>query len=92
LIVLGTVALFEQTRFNGVGLKHLIIGGVFSGLGQVFFFLALESGKIHMVVPIRNLSLLVTVLLGIFILSEHITLTKGIGLAFGVLALIFLSV
>lgn len=92
LIVLGTVALFETTDFDRQRLKFLIIGGLFSGLAQIFFFLALQAGKVHVVVPIRNLSLLVTVLLGILILAERLTPVKSLGLVFGILALICLSI
>ena len=91
LIVLGSLALFENTHHTKENLKFLIIGGIFSGLAQVFFYLALRSGQIHVVVPIRNLSLIVTVLLGIFILSENITVVKGIGLFLGIIAIVLLS-
>ena len=91
LIPLGSVALFENAQFMKSGVKFMVIGGIISGLAQVFFFLALRLGQVHVVVPIRNLALVVTVLLGIIFLSETITLTKGIGMFFGVLAIIFLS-
>ena len=91
LIVLGVLALFEKTQYTKSNLKFLIIGGVFSGLAQVFFYLALRSGEVNVVVPIRNLSLIVTVLLGIFVLSENITLVKSIGLLLGIAAIVLLS-
>lgn len=92
MIVLGSLALFESSKYSKIGLKYLIIAGILSGLAQVFFFLALKSGKIHVVVPIRNLSLLVTVLLGVLILSESLTLMKSIGLVLGVIAIVLLSI
>ena len=91
LIPLVTVALFENTQYMKAGIKFMVIGGILSGLAQVFFFLALRMGEVHVVVPIRNLALIVTVLLGIIFLSETITFTKSVGMFFGVLAIVFLS-
>jgi transporter family protein len=92
LLVLGTLAFIEQPQYFKGGFKFLIIAGIVSGLAQLFFFLSLRSGKIHVVVPIRNLSLIVTVLLGVVILSEKLTLLKGLGLVFGVVAIVLLAI
>ncbi len=91
LVILGSLAIIEKTKFNTGDLKFLIIGGLLAGLAQVFFFLALKTGKLHVVVPIRNLALLVTILLGVLFLAEKITLTKLAGILLGVSAIILLS-
>ncbi len=92
MIVLGALAFWEKTKFSKESFKFLIWGGILSGLAQLFFFLALRSGKIHTVVPIRNLSLVVTVLLGFIFLSEQITYTKGLGLLCASAAIVLLSI
>lgn len=92
LIALGVVLFFEKWQYNPVSIKFLIIGGIFAGIAQVFFFMALRSGNVGVVVPIRNLALLVTVILAVIFLSEKITIAKVVGIGFATMAIILLSI
>jgi uncharacterized membrane protein len=92
-VVIGLVAL---VAVHGAALPAplpLLAGlgiGVIAGIGSICYYLALDGLSVSIVVARANLYIVVTVLLGIVILHEGITLMKIGGLAitlFGVLAL-----
>lgn len=69
-----------------------IAGGTLNGLGALTSFTALESGgKASVVISLISLYPIVTVILAVTILHEHITLAQGIGVALAVVAAILLS-
>ena len=92
MLALGTYMFFEKIKFDQPTLIYLIVGGVIAGLAQIFFFMALKEGKINTVVPIRNLALIVTVVLGIIFIGEQLTLLKALGIVLAVIAIFLLSI
>ena len=51
-----------------------------------------ETGKVAIVTPIRNMSLIVTVIIAVLFLGEKITIMKMLGVALGAIALVLLSI
>lgn len=73
------------------GIKWVVLGAVFAVIGMISYISALKIGQASVVVPIRNLALVITVILAIILLGEGISVTKVIGIIFAVIALILLS-
>jgi transporter family protein len=80
----------KQISLHGAG--YGILGGIVSVVALITFIAALQSGKASIVNTIRALSAAVTVLLAILFLSEKLSLIKGLGIAFAILAAILLSI
>jgi bacterial/archaeal transporter family protein len=68
------------------------LGGVLNGLGALTSFAAFaKGGKASIVTPIINLFPLVTVIGAWVFLGEKLTGTQVVGIAFAVMAIVFLS-
>ena len=59
----------------------LIISGIATGLSWVFYFKALQVGKVSQVAPVDKLSVALTLLLSFIFLKEVITVKTAIGAA-----------
>jgi bacterial/archaeal transporter family protein len=57
----------------------LIISGVATGLSWIFYFKALQIGKVSQVAPVDKLSVALTVLLSVLFLGEVLTWKAAIG-------------
>lgn len=57
----------------------LILSGCATGLSWIFYFKALQVGKVTEVAPVDKLSLALTILLSILFLGEALTLKTAIG-------------
>ena len=57
----------------------LIISGVATGLSWVFYFKALQVGKVSQVAPVDKLSVALTIVLSVVILGEVLSLKAAIG-------------
>lgn len=69
-----------------------IVGGTLNGLGALTTFTALESGgKASVVISLIALYPLVTVMLAVAMLHEHITAAQAAGVAIAVVAAVLLS-
>jgi transporter family protein len=71
--VKGIVALSKQN------IIFLVISGIATGLSWIFYFKALQIGKVSQVAPIDKLSVAFTVVFSIFFLGEVLTLKTAIG-------------
>jgi bacterial/archaeal transporter family protein len=72
-------------------LLFLVISGVATGLSWLFYFKALQLGKVSQVAPIDKLSVALTIILSVVILKEVLTIKSAIGAALiiaGVIVLI----
>lgn len=78
-------------RITGAGLTWVVIAAFFASIGMIAYMVALQVGEVSIVTPIRDLAVVVTVLLAIFVLGEHVTVTKVLGLLFGIAAVVLLS-
>lgn len=62
-------------------LLFLVISGVATGLSWIFYFKALQLGKVSQVAPVDKLSVALTVILSIIFLHETVSLKMAIGAA-----------
>lgn len=73
-------------------LLYLVISGVATGLSWVFYFKALQIGKVSQVAPVDKLSIALTIVLSAIFLKEVLTVKTVIGallIIAGTLVLIF---
>ncbi|PUZ26967.1 transporter family protein [Chitinophaga costaii] len=70
----------------------LLLSGVATGLSWIFYFKALQSGKVSQVAPLDKLSVAITIVLAAIFLHETITIKTAIAailIISGTLVLIF---
>lgn len=60
-------------------LLFLILSGITTGLSWLFYFKALETGKLSQVAPVDKLSIALTILLSFVILKETVDLKTLLG-------------
>lgn len=60
-------------------LLFLVISGIATGLSWVFYFKALQLGKVSQVAPVDKLSVALTIVLSIVFLGEALTIKTAIG-------------
>ena len=76
---------------GSAGFNYAIVAGVMMALGAVAFYVALQTGKAMVVVPLTSLYPVVTIMLSYLILHEQISLTKGLGIVLAVVALVLMA-
>lgn len=69
----------------------LYAAGVVLAVSVISYYKALELGSISSVVPIWGMYIALSSLIGFLAMGEKLTLMKGFGLAFALLAIILLS-
>lgn len=90
-------ALLALVSFRGAGLPAMesaLIGlglGVITGAGSIFYCFALQYMRVSLVVTFSNLYLVVTIVLGIVVLTEPVTLLKVTGLGATLIGVLVLS-
>ena len=67
------------TTLSKHNLLFLVISGIATGLSWVFYFKALQLGKVSQVAPVDKLSVALTIVLSILFLGEALTLKTAIG-------------
>jgi transporter family protein len=77
VLVKGSAGGFSGlTRHN---LLFLVLSGVATGLSWIFYFRALQLGKVSLVAPIDKASLALTILLSVVFLGETLTWKAALG-------------
>jgi transporter family protein len=72
---------------EGKGLQHiskfslvfLLLSGLATGLSWIFYFKALQMGKVSQVAPVDKLSVALTIVLSVVFLHEALTIKTAIG-------------
>jgi transporter family protein len=85
----GASSINALTRQN---ILFICLSGVATGLSWIFYFKALQLGKVSQVAPVDKLSVALTILLSVIFLGEVLTIKTAIGAALiitGTLVLIF---
>jgi len=59
----------------------LCLSGLATGLSWIFYFKALQLGKVSQVAPVDKLSVAIAIMLSVIFLGETLTLKTGIGAA-----------
>ncbi len=97
LILAWGIALFR----GGAGTIHtlskqniifLCLSGIATGLSWIFYFKALQSGRVSQVAPVDKMSVAIAIILSVIFLGEPLTLKTVIGASLiigGTLVLIF---
>jgi transporter family protein len=70
----------------------LILSGLATGLSWIFYYKALQIGKVSQVAPVDKLSVALTIILSVVILKETLTIKAAFGAVFiliGTIILIF---
>lgn len=91
-IVLARGEMKDLATLSKHTILFLIISGVATGLSWLFYFKALQLGKVSQVAPVDKLSLALTIVLSIIFLGEALTIKTAIGaflIIAGTLVLIF---
>ena len=60
-------------------LIFLVISGVATGLSWIFYFKALQVGKVSQVAPVDKLSVALTIILSLIFLGETLSIKAAIG-------------
>lgn len=60
-------------------LLFLIISGIATGLSWLFYFKALQLGKVSQVAPVDKLSVALSIIMAVIFLGETLTLKTAIG-------------
>ena len=84
LIIAWAIAFFRGgaatiTSLSKQNLVFLCLSGVATGLSWVFYFKALQLGKVSQVVPVDKLSVALAILLSVLFLGEALTWKNAIG-------------
>lgn len=88
ILVVAWGIVFSKGEVKGIALLtkqnllFLCISGVATGLSWIFYFKALQIGKVSQVAPVDKLSVALTILLSFVVLKEVITLKMAIGTIF----------
>jgi transporter family protein len=64
------------TKYNII---FICLSGIATGLSWIFYFKALQLGKVSQVAPVDKLSVALTIILSVVILKEVLTLKVAIG-------------
>lgn len=72
----GTATMGELSKNNWL---FLGLSGIATGLSWVFYFKALQLGKISQVAPVDKLSVALAILLSVIFLGEALTLKNALG-------------
>jgi len=67
------------TTLSKQNLIFLIISGIATGLSWIFYFKALQIGKVSQVAPVDKLSVALTIILSLVFLGEALTWKAAIG-------------
>jgi transporter family protein len=83
LVAWGIVLARGETKgienLSRQNLIFLIISGIATGLSWIFYFKALQIGKVSQVAPVDKLSVALTILLSVIFLGEALTIKTSIG-------------
>ena len=74
----GIISIHTLTRQN---LIFLVLSGLATGMSWIFYFKALQLGKVSQVAPVDKLSVAIAIVLSVIFLGEVLTLKTAIGAA-----------
>lgn len=83
MVAWGIVLVKGETKGLATLSRHnlifLVISGIATGLSWIFYFKALQAGKVSQVAPVDKLSVALTIVLSVVFLHETLTLKTAIG-------------
>ena len=72
----GTNTIHTLTRHS---ILFLVLSGISTGLSWIFYFKALQMGKVSLVAPVDKASVAIAIILSVIFLGETLTLKMAIG-------------
>lgn len=81
IIIQGKLNNLPEIFSNTKALTYIILSALAGALSWLFYFLALNMGKVSQIVPIDRLSIVFAILLAFFFLQEKISIKTGIGVS-----------
>jgi len=94
VMVVGLVALTLvgfRPEVHPKGILFAVLTGVTGMLGTLFFFYALQTGKVSVVASLTALYPLITILLAVVFLREEVTLRQLLAMALAMVSLILFA-
>ncbi len=79
-IVLFKGANTSMQQLTKQNIVFLVLSGIATGLSWIFYYKALQVGKVSQVAPVDKLSVAFAILLSMVFLGESLTLKEGIGI------------
>lgn len=85
LLIAWSIVLFKGIKGDDIwqlsrnNLLFLTLSGAATGLSWIFYFKALQTGKVSQVAPVDKLSVAIALLLSVIILKETLTLKAAVG-------------
>lgn len=85
ILLVAWIIVLVRDEFKGIkdipkhSLLFLVISGLATGLSWIFYFKALQIGKVSQVAPVDKLSVALTIILSIVFLGEALTIKTAIG-------------
>ncbi len=84
LLLAWSIALFRggAATINTLSKQNIILlclSGIATGLSWIFYFKALQVGKVSQVAPVDKMSVAIAILLAVIFLGEPLTLKTAIG-------------
>jgi transporter family protein len=76
LVFAWSIAFFSNKNKS---IQNLILSGAATGLSWIFYFKALQLGKVSQVAPVDKLSVALTILLAFVFLGEPLTIKTVLG-------------
>jgi len=87
ILIIAWAIVFARGEAKGLAtlsrqnLIFLVISGIATGLSWIFYFKALQMGKVSQVAPVDKLSVALTIVLAVIFLGEALTIKTAIGAA-----------
>lgn len=81
ITVQGNLSHLPEVLSDKRGLFFVTLSGIAGALSWLFYFSALQSGKVSQVAPIDKLSVVFAVLLSVILLGEKVSFIHGIAIA-----------
>jgi len=84
LVLAWGIAIFRggATTINQLSKHNLIflfLSGIATGLSWIFYFKALQLGKVSQVAPVDKMSVAISIILAVIFLGEALTIKSAIG-------------
>jgi transporter family protein len=78
-IVIYKNALPQLSTLTKQNWTFLILSGIATGLSWIFYFKALQAGKVSQVAPVDKASLAISIILAVIFLGEEMTIKSAAG-------------
>lgn len=94
-VLIGTLMIYRGTSpwqyLTHPKAPYIAVWGAFLAVGLLSYYRALALGPVSVVVPVFGLFIAISSVIGIVALEESLTVRKGLGIAFAVLAVVLMS-